>query len=176
MSKMPCEYVAGGEIIMHRNMIPRTGELRRAILVKQLAMIGAGASLLVLAAGVANADEWPKFRRGIWQFERTLALTGREFASDEDRVVFKREMRRCVDPSEAMRETFRPVSVGNCHSQRAERVANKYVFALRCDYMGPVRTTIDVESDAAYTEINELEVGKLPRTDTVIARRIGDCS
>src|SRR5690242_15566695 len=117
MSKKPCEYVAGGEIIVHRNMIPGTGELRRAILVKQLAMVAAGACWLVSTTGLASADNWPKFRKGIWQFERTLALTGREFASDEDRVVFKREMRRCVDPSEAMRETFRPVSVGNCHSQ-----------------------------------------------------------
>jgi hypothetical protein len=146
------------------------------MLVKRLAVISASVSLLVFTAGLAHAEDWPKFRKGVWQFERTLALTGREFGSDEDRVVFKREMRRCVDPSEAMRETFRPVSVGNCHSKRAERVANKYVFALRCDYRGPVRTTIDVESDAAYTEINELEVGQLPRTDTVIARRIADCN
>jgi len=41
--------------------------------------------------------------------------------------------------------------------------------------MGPVRTTIDVESDTAYIEINELTVGRLPRTDTVIARRIAEC-
>ena len=166
-------------MILHPNptsMIPRSRALRHAILAKRLAMISAGVSLLVCTAGLANAEDWPKFRKGVWQFERTLALTGREFGSDEDRVVFKREMRRCVDPSEAMRETFRSVNVGNCHSQRAERVAaNKYVFALRCDYMGPVRTTIDVESDAAYTEINELEVGPLPRTDTVIAQRIADC-
>jgi hypothetical protein len=58
---------------------------------------------------------------------------------------------------------------------RPERIANKYVFALRCDYMGPVRTTIDVESDAAYTEINELQVGDFPRKDTVVARRIAEC-
>ena len=166
-------------MILHQNptsVIPSSLELRHAILVKPLAMISAAVSLLVFTAGLANAEDWPKFRKGVWQFERTLALTGREFGSDEDRVVFKREMRRCVDPSEAMKETFRPVSVGNCHSKRAERVANKYVFALRCDYMGPVRTTIDVESDAAYTETNELEVGLLPRTDTVIARRIADCN
>jgi hypothetical protein len=41
--------------------------------------------------------------------------------------------------------------------------------------MGPVRTTINVESDVAYTEINELRVGEFPRTDTVIARRIAEC-
>jgi hypothetical protein len=34
---------------------------------------------------------------------------------------------------------------------------------------------IEVEGDAAYTEINELTVGNFPRKDIVVARRIGDC-
>lgn len=29
--------------------------------------------------------------------------------------------------------------------------------------------------DEAYTELNELTVGRLPRHDLVIAKRIGDC-
>jgi hypothetical protein len=74
-----------------------------------------------------------------------------------------------------MKETFKATNVGGCHSQRPEHVDNQYVFALRCDYMGPVRTTIDVESETAYTEINELRVGEFPRTDTVVAKRVADC-
>ena len=130
---------------------------------------------MLAIAGAAHADDWPKFRKGVWQFERTLALIGSPADDMEDRVLSKQEMRRCVDPTEAMKETFRPFSVGNCHPRRPERSANKYVFALRCDYMGPVRTTIDVQSDAAYTEINELKIGQYFRTDTVIARRIAEC-
>jgi hypothetical protein len=41
--------------------------------------------------------------------------------------------------------------------------------------MGPVSTVITVQSDEAYSEVNQLTVGQLPRTDLVIARRIGDC-
>jgi hypothetical protein len=41
--------------------------------------------------------------------------------------------------------------------------------------MGPVSTVITVQSDEAYTEVNELTVSQLPRTDVVIAKRIGDC-
>jgi hypothetical protein len=84
-------------------------------------------------------------------------------------------MTRCVDPTEAMKETFKPLSVGGCHSVKPEKLDNRYVFSMRCDYLGPVRTVIEVEGDAAYTEINELTVGNFPRKDTVIARRIGDC-
>lgn len=141
-----------------------------------LAKMAGYASLgcFLVTGDIAHADDWPKFRKGLWQFERTLAFTKGGELHDE-RLVYKREMQRCVDPSEAMKETFRAVSVGNCHSMRPERIANKYIFALRCDYMGPVRTTIDVESDAAYTEVNELQVGDFPRKDTVIARRIAEC-
>ena len=84
-------------------------------------------------------------------------------------------MTRCVDPSVSMKETFRPASIGNCHSKPPQRLANKYVFPLRCDYMGPVSTTIDVQSDTAYTEVNVLQVGQFARTDTVIARRVAAC-
>jgi hypothetical protein len=140
-----------------------------------LAIVVANAAWLGSATLVV-AEEWPRFRKGVWQFERTLELTGVSSDSDEKaRVLIKSQMTRCVDPSEAMKETFKPLSVGSCHSRPPQRMSNRYVFPLRCDYMGPVRTTIDVESDVAYTEINELTVGRLPRTDTVIARRIGEC-
>src|SRR5207253_1276002 len=78
-------------------------------------------------------------------------------------------------PSEAMKETFRPVSIGNCRSAEPRLIENQYVFPLRCDYMGPVRTVIAIKSDEAYTEVNELTVGNFPRTDTVTARRVGEC-
>ena len=140
------------------------------------AIVGiASSSWLLVTATTAQADGWPTFRKGLWQFEHTLALTRKVDEGEGNPLVFKREMKRCVDPSEAMKETFRPLSVGNCHSMRPERVANKYVFALRCDYMGPVRTTIEVESDGAYTEVNELQVGPFPRKDTIVARRIAEC-
>jgi hypothetical protein len=139
--------------------------------------------LMIIAAAIglgcatpAVAEEWPKFRKGVWQFDRTLELTGNPAGGVENRVLIKHQMTRCVDPTEAMRETFKPSAVGNCQSKPPARMANKYVFSLRCDYMGPVRTMINVESDAAYTETNELKVGPLPRTETVIARRIAECS
>ena len=84
-------------------------------------------------------------------------------------------MTRCVDPTHAMKATFSSSSIGSCHSSRPEKVNNKYIFSNRCDYMGPVSTVITVQSDEAYTEVNQVTVGKLPRTDLVIAKRIGDC-
>jgi hypothetical protein len=139
--------------------------------------IAAAIGLTWPAVAAAEDHQWPRFRSGMWQFERTMTAIGDPGKGEQSSyVIFKREMTRCVDPSEAMRETFRGTSVGNCRSSRPERYANKYVFPRRCDYMGPVRTTIVVESETAYTEINELHAGALPRTDTVIARRIASCN
>jgi hypothetical protein len=135
------------------------------------------ATVLVCLVGNAaptNATEWPTFRKGVWRFERTLQINDGVF-SGQPRVLFKQDVKRCVDPSEAMKETFRPLIVGNCRSTPPQKIADTYVFSQRCDYMGPVRTTINVQNDSAYTEINELEVGELPRTDTVIAHRLSSC-
>ena len=84
-------------------------------------------------------------------------------------------MTRCVDPTEAMKATFSSAPVGNCHSAKPEKVANQYIFSKKCDYMGPVSTVITVQSDEAYTEVNERTVGRLPRTELVVAQRVGDC-
>ena len=89
--------------------------------------------------------------------------------------LLEREMTRCVDPTEAMKAMFSSAPVGNCHSAKPEKVANQYIFSKRCDYMGPVSTVVTVQSDEAYTEVNELTVGKMPRTELVVAQRIGDC-
>ena len=84
-------------------------------------------------------------------------------------------MTACVDPTQAMKATFASPAVGNCVSAKPEKVANQYIFSNRCDYMGPVSTTITVNSTESYTEENALNVGESPRVERVVAKRIGDC-
>lgn len=147
------------------------------------ARVARGLMLGLLGTGFAGpmtafGDEFdgPSFRSGMWSFERTLENRGPLQALPRATFVTRQEVERCVDPTEAMKETFRASSVGSCHSAVPERRGNRYIFSLRCDAMGPVRTEIAVESDAAYTETNELTVGKFARKETVVARRIGDCA
>lgn len=89
-------------------------------------------------------------------------------------LLSQQESTRCVDPTLAMEYIFSSPSVGSCRSEKPHVRAGRYIFPNRCDYMGPVRTEITVESDAHYTEVNEL-AGAFPRKDIVIARRLGDC-
>jgi hypothetical protein len=134
---------------------------------------------LILAAPLLSSQEraeksfvGPTFRKGLWRFVRTLEIVKPQNVKQK---LLEREMTRCVDPTHAMKATFSANSIGTCHSSRPEKVNNKYIFSNRCDYMGPVSTVITVQSDEAYTEVNQVTVGKLPRTDLVIAKRIGDC-
>jgi hypothetical protein len=147
----------------------------------------------VLAAAPLGASaaevERPSFRQGLWSFTRTIEhLNGGPSAAASPN---RQQMMRCVDPTIAMAHIFKSPPIGNCVSSKPELVKDsaqdgtiggtgdatrhRYVFAKRCDYMGPVRTEITVESEAAYTEVNVLSVGRLPRKDVVVARRMGEC-
>ncbi|MBR0875294.1 hypothetical protein JQ633_33380 [Bradyrhizobium tropiciagri] len=116
----------------------------------------------------------PSFRKGLWRFVRTLDVVRNANKNVKYRVV-NAEMTRCVDPTHAMKATFSSVPVGTCVSDKPEKNGNQYTFGRRCDYMGAVSTVITVRSDEAYTELNEVSTGENPRTDMVVATRIGDC-
>jgi len=123
---------------------------------------------------VARAGEFsgPSFRKGLWHFVRTLDLVAHRKTKHR---LFERELTACVDPTQSMKATFASESIGNCVSAKPEKVDNKYFFANRCDYMGPVSTTITVHSAESYTEMNELNTGTMPRVELVVAERLGDC-
>jgi hypothetical protein len=132
-------------------------------------LIAAGSSL---SRAKAEAFDGPTFRKGMWHFVRTLELVVNQKTRYQ---VLAREMTRCVDPTQDMRAIFSSPSIGNCVSAKPEKSDNQYTFSNRCDYMGPVSTVITVQSDESYTEVNELAVGKLAKSELVVARRVGDC-
>ena len=135
------------------------------------------AAILVSSTSVvaAKADtiETPQFRPGLWTFHRTIERI-RE-SPHLNQLLVSEEMTRCVNPSLAMKGIFTSPPIGNCSTSKPERIDNRYVFANRCDAMGPVRTEVIVDSDVSYVEVNELIVGSFPRIDIVVARRVGEC-
>ena len=157
-------------------MIVGNKPAREKSLARSLSLVIALTISAPLLSSQAFAEEGfggPSFRKGLWKFVRTLEIVSH--SSNGRQKLIEREMTRCVDPTMAMKATFASAPVGNCHSSKPEKVNNRYIFSNRCDYMGPVSTVITVHSDEAYTEVNEITVGQLPRKDLVIAKRIGDC-
>jgi hypothetical protein len=150
------------------NELARKKSFTRSLLVIALMV---SAPLLSSQALAEDGFGGPTFRKGLWKFVRTLEIVTH---SSGHQKLLEREMTRCVDPTMAMKATFASAPVGNCRSSKPEKVNNRYIFSNRCDYMGPVSTVITVQSDEAYTEVNEIHVG-LPRKDLVVARRVGDC-
>jgi hypothetical protein len=123
------------------------------------------------------AYDGPTFAQGLWLFQRSTEFITRHWIlPNAKRVKVEAPLLRCVNPTEAMVETFRQVTIGSCHSTLPNRKNNTFIFAKRCDYLGPVKTVISVESEAAYRETNELLVGVPAKKDIVIARRVGDCN
>jgi hypothetical protein len=122
-----------------------------------------------------RAEEFggPVFKKGLWRFQRTLEISGS--ATKAGNLLQSEDTIRCVDPTVAMKAIFSSPDVGNCRSSEAVREDNRYTFANRCDYLGPVRTAITVLGDDAYSEVNEVRVGALRPVDKITARRIGDC-
>lgn len=147
--------------------IDRAKRMRAAVAVVALVLVSQ------TTQAEANDIESPSFRKGLWNFQRTIERI-RE-APHPNQLLVQEEMTRCVDPSLAMKAVFASPNIGNCSSSKAQQIANRFVFSNRCDFMGPVRTEITVESDVSYTELNVLTVGSFPRRDLVIARRVGDC-
>jgi hypothetical protein len=135
-------------------------------------LIGTLGVLLSQSGVAAETFDGPSFRKGMWRFVRTFDAT---LHSTMKHRLVRQEATRCVDPTEAMKLTFSAATVGSCVSAKPERKDNTYVFAKRCDNMGPVRTVITVDSEDAYTEFNELIAGTVPKTDFVAAHRISDC-
>jgi hypothetical protein len=168
---------AAGDLMQIRELTAQLRVLRGAVHRANARGCGLVLASLVLSPSLATAAsdsfEGPSFRQGMWRFERTME---RVHAPTANRyVLMQQDTTRCVDPTISMKETFAHRDVGRCHSLDPEKVSNRYIFPNRCDYMGPVRTEITVESDSAYIEVNALNVGAAPVVDTVVARRVGEC-
>jgi hypothetical protein len=121
-----------------------------------------------------QAEEFPAFHRGLWEFNRTLDMGGGEKTVSS---------RRCTDPGEDMRRQNAMFAKAGCKLSPISRRGSVYSFVADCKGagMGNVvsQSVISVESDAAYTvEIESSgDVGPAggTRREVLKAKRVGDC-
>src|SRR5215471_3201791 len=133
------------------------------------------ASAAALAATVALAlaacaEDPPRFREGLWEFDRSSA--GRSMHET-----------RCTSPSEDMRRQNEMIERGGlCKFSAPDRTDNSYTFTAECELRsfsgGMLRTrsvsVMKVESDSAYRiEVTTTGPGP-PITEVLTARRVGD--
>jgi hypothetical protein len=140
--------------------------------VVQFALAVGGAGLA--APPPAQADELPTFRKGLWEFSRTMDMGGGEKTMSA---------RRCTDPGADMKQQNAMFAKSGCKVSAITRRGNVYSFVADCKGAGlgevVSQSVITVESDAAYTieVLSSDEAGPSgdKSKEVLKARRLGDC-
>ena len=125
-------------------------------------------SLLVIATA-AFADDFPKFRPGLWEFKRTI-----EGARGTTKPLTS-ELKECTDPT--LTFTKRGELPG-CKLSPMTRKGNTYTFTADCKIQGVdvhSGSATVVESDSAYKLTVETTAGDRHTKEVLVAKRIGDC-
>lgn len=129
---------------------------------------------LSLAALPVAADELPTFRRGLWEFNRTMDVGGGQKAISS---------RRCTEPGEDMRRQNATFAKAGCAVSPVSRRGEVYSFVANCKGGGTgnvvSQSVITVEGDSAYTveveSSGDVGPGGGKRREVLKARRVGDC-
>ena len=112
-------------------------------------------ALCLITAAALAADELPAFKKGLWNFQRTLSGEGMQALPKNI------SSKRCADPSEDMRKQNAMLSALGCTLNPAVLQDNRYSFLTECPaslgLATRMATTIIVESDSVYRVLIDSE-------------------
>jgi uncharacterized protein DUF3617 len=129
------------------------------------------AAVTILFSAGARAEDPPAFRQGLWQFDRTVG--GQKLQTKE-----------CTSPSEELKRQNELLTRNGCKFTPTERSGNVYKFTAECTINAPGSSPVSarsmsvmtVDDDSAYkVEITTTGAGTSTQ-ESLIARRIGDCT
>lgn len=129
---------------------------------------------VLMLAVVAPAQEPPTFRKGLWEFTRTVEGTGQPKST-----LTRKE---CTSPTEDMRQGREQGAKAGCQMSDVARAGNTYRYTATCALQGGKITSKQVltaQGDSAYTVKIESEGvmgGQSGATkEELVAKRLGDC-
>ena len=127
------------------------------------------AFVLSMLAMTAAADDLPVFRKGLWEFDRSVD------GGDGKPVGLMTQ--KCTNPTEDMKKKNEEAR-GTCKMSPVARSGNLYTFSAECTILGvsmQSKSVITAESDSAYrVDVESLQDGITTR-ELLNAKRIGDC-
>ena len=137
-------------------------------------MIGwAMAGALALVFGAA-AQEPPAFRKGLWEFTRTVEGTGQPKNTVTRKV--------CTSPTEDMRRGREQSAKAGCQLSETHRAGNTYRYTATCVLQNGKITSnqiLTTQADSGYTvkiDSSGTVGGQTVSTkEELIAKRLGDC-
>jgi len=120
----------------------------------------------------ALAADYPVFRQGLWEFNRTIEPQG---TAALPKAV---STRRCIDPTADMKRQNTMLAKQGCTLSPLTAQGKVFTFTAECRLQGAaIRSTsvITAERDTAYT-LQVTSTGSMGTTrEKLVARRVGDC-
>jgi hypothetical protein len=129
-------------------------------------------TLSLLLPAAAGAGDLPAFRKGMWEFNRTVE--GQDAGGKAATLTNK----KCTDPSADMKRMNELLAKQGCKFSTPTSRGNVHTFTSECQIQGVAaksRSVITVESDSAYTVQVDGTAGGRATKELLVARRVGDC-
>lgn len=140
------------------------------VLSKRVFIYGIVAGGLASLATASLAEDPPAFRKGMWEFNRTV-----DSGTAKSQTMTTKE---CTDPTDDMKKQDDMLTKAGCKMSPVTKSGNSYSFTSQCSIQGvdlQSKSVLSVESDAAYTVNVESQQGGQITKEVLVARRIGDC-
>jgi Protein of unknown function (DUF3617) len=128
------------------------------------------AAFAAVAASLAEAADWPSFKPGQWQLERTMESAGK--------APEKVSTAECFDPTAEQAKQRATLSKVGCQFSPLEQSGTTYRYSANCKMGGMTSTSssvLEVQSAEAYTITIDSVMGGTKTHEVVTARRVGDC-
>lgn len=136
---------------------------------KVVASAGLAATLFSVT-GLSQADDLPTFRKGMWEFNRTIG--------NEPSKPLTVNKKQCTDPSEDMKKQNSMLTKAGCTFSPIAKSGNSYSFIATCTIggvSGQSKSVISVDSDSSYkVNVESQSAGKTTK-ELLVAKRTGDC-
>jgi hypothetical protein len=146
----------------HMSRLPR--RRGKPVHLLSIAALAAGGVSLVVAA------DWPSFKPGQWQLERTMESAGK--------TPEKVSLSECFDPTAEQAKQRAMLSKAGCQFSPLEQSGTTYRYSANCKMGGMSSTSVsvlEVQSAEAYTITIDSVMGSTKTHEVVTARRVGDC-
>lgn len=128
------------------------------------------AAVLACCTSIVLAADWPKFKPGQWQFDRTI-----EGAGPGPQKLSRVE---CVDPTEENRQQRQMLADAGCQFSAVTQKGSTYTYSATCKIGGmssTSRSTLVADGAEAYTVTVDSETDGAKTHEVLTARRLGDC-
>ncbi len=137
---------------------------------KRLLIGGTLAAGLATLATAAGAQELPSFRKGMWEFNRTI-----DGGAGKTQTL---TTKKCASPTDDMRKQNEMLVKAGCKFSPATKSGASYSFTSQCNIKGvsaQSKSVISVDGDSAYKVNVESQQGGQNTKELLVAKRIGDC-